>query len=120
MRRGFGNRMPQGLLVLFVLATVVAHAHAQITLLPGLPALVSQKPRFIAAADFNNDHFEDVVVSGSTSNTITVLFGQEGSSFGSAVNLNVGRRLRGIQAGVSSRPILQHSTLRGHVHEDPR
>lgn len=70
-----------------------------IELVPGPQRVLAQAPQYIAVADFNNDKFDDVVVSNSVSNEVTVVFGQDGTSFGSVVDLNVGRVLRGVQAG---------------------
>lgn len=71
----------------------------QITLVPGPQKLVSQSPKYIAVADFNNDKFDDAVVSNSVSSKVTILLGQDGTSFGSVSDLSVGRVLRGVQAG---------------------
>jgi hypothetical protein len=70
-----------------------------IELVPGPQRVLAQAPKYIAVADFNNDKFDDVVVSNSASSKVTVVFGQDGTSFGSVADLNVGRVLRGVQAG---------------------
>ena len=93
------RRLFPGVMALTFAALIGGAAEAQITLVPGLQSLVAQSPTYIAAADYNKDGFEDAVVTNSTSNKVTVLFGQDGTSFGSIVDITVGRVLRGIQAG---------------------
>jgi hypothetical protein len=74
-------------------------AGAQITLVPGPPFLVSVKPKYIAAADFNRDGFKDAAVSNQTSGKVTVMFGGPDGAFQSLVDFPIGRILRGIAAG---------------------
>jgi hypothetical protein len=93
------RRLFLGVLTLTCVMGIGGAANGQITLIPGPPTLVAQSPKYIAVADFNNDKFDDAVVSNSVSSKVTVLFGQGGNSFGSVVDLNVGRVLRGVQAG---------------------
>jgi hypothetical protein len=93
------RRLFPGVLTLTYVIAIGGAANGQITMLPGPPVLVSQSPQYIAVADFNNDKFDDVVVSNSLSSKVTVLFGQkDGNSFGSVTDLSVGSRPRGVQA----------------------
>src|ERR1700687_260530 len=86
-------------IALMLSVVAVGPTCAQITLVPGPQHPVQAAPRFIAVADFNRDHLPDVATTNSTSAKVTVLFGQDGTSFGRAIDVSVGRVLKGIAAG---------------------
>ncbi len=96
------NRLPRLLLTLAVALLLVAcgsPGSAQIGLQPGPETTVTQAPKYIAAADFNADGALDVVVTNQVTNRMTVLFGNNGSSFDRALNFDAGRVLRSVVAG---------------------
>src|SRR5713101_6517140 len=93
------RRFSSAILALTLVALLGGPASAQITLVPGPQTLVSRAPKFIAAADFNGDGFEDAVVTNSASDRVTVLFGQDGQSFNPVVDVIAGRTPRGLVTG---------------------
>src|SRR5262245_13382084 len=87
-RRIRGERRYIALIVLlFAQAT-----SAQIGLVPGIPHQTTLAPSFLSHADYNIDGFEDVIATSGSGNSITVLFGLDGTNFGHVLDLAVGQQ----------------------------
>jgi len=94
------RRLFAGIITLTFAAFLGHSAEGQIRLVPGPQRIVASAPKFITAADFNGDRVEDAAVTNSISNTVTVLLGAtDAPAFGSVTTFNIGRTLRGLQAG---------------------
>jgi len=94
MRRFF-----PGVLTLMLAAMVASPVQAQITLIPRPQHAVSSSPEFVAAADFNGDSYQDLVVTNQSEDKVTILYGSGGSTFRSAVVIQVGQRVGRVAAG---------------------
>jgi len=93
------RRLFPAVVLLGLLVEVGGTAVAQITLVPGQPFLVSRRPEFIAAADFNGDQLEDAVTTNPGSDKITVLYGSGTGTFTTVLDLDIGQRLENIATG---------------------
>ncbi len=87
--------------VVFAAASMLLYgtARAGINLVPGTQYIVTQSPKYIAVADFDQDQHEDVVVTNQVTNRVTVLYGGDGFTFRTVINIDTGRVLRGVAAG---------------------
>ncbi len=72
---------------------------AQISFIPSLQRSVPNGPTFVAGGDFNGDNINDVVVSSTIRDRVTVLLGTPDGTPGTPIEVPVGALLRGVAVG---------------------
>lgn len=92
MRRSFPGTLMVGMAVA-VLAATASVANAQITLVPGPQISLARSPQYLAVADFDGDQYEDAVVTNLQEDKMSVLFGQNATTFGRVIDFLTGKRL---------------------------
>ena len=74
-------------------------AHAQISFIPSLQRAVPNGPTFVSGGDFNGDNINDIIVSSTVRDRVTVLLGTVDGTPGTPIELQVGALLRGVAVG---------------------
>ncbi|MCX8071067.1 MAG: FG-GAP-like repeat-containing protein [Candidatus Binatia bacterium] len=72
---------------------------AQVSFIPGEQRQVPNGPTYVTGGDFNGDGINDVVVSSTVRDRVSVLFGSPTGIFLSALEIPVGTLLRGVAVG---------------------